>query len=74
MKNDLTLKGYSYILPEEKIAQHPAEKRDNSKLLVLDTGTDAVIHQWFSDIAGIVKPEDMLVVNNTQVFPARLLG
>jgi len=74
MKNDLTLKGYSYILPEEKIAQHPAKKRDNSKLLVLDTGTDAVIHQWFSDIAGIIKPEDMLVVNNTQVFPARLLG
>ncbi len=74
MKNDLTLKGYSYLLPEEKIAQYPAEKRDNSKLLVLQTKTNAVAHQRFSDIANIIKPEDMLVVNNTQVFPARLLG
>ncbi len=74
MKNDLTLKGYSYNLPEEKIAQHPAEKRDNSKLLVLHAGTNAVSHQRFSEIAGLIKPEDMLVVNNTQVFPARLLG
>ncbi len=74
MKNDLTLKGYSYNLPEEKIAQHPAEKRDNSKLLVLHAGTNAVSHQRFSEIASLIKPEDMLVVNNTQVFPARLLG
>jgi len=74
MKNDLTLKEYSYHLPEEKIAQHPAERRDNSKLLVLHTRTNAVDHQRFSDIADIIKPEDMLIVNNTQVFPARLLG
>ena len=74
MINDLTLKGYSYNLPEDKIAQCPTTKRDNSKLLVLQTGTDTVKHQRFSDIADIIKPEDMLVVNNTQVFPARLLG
>ena len=74
MENDLSLKGYSYNLPEEKIAQHPAEKRDNSKLLVLHVGANEVTHQYFSDIAGLIKPEDMLVVNNTQVFPARLLG
>jgi S-adenosylmethionine:tRNA ribosyltransferase-isomerase len=74
MKNDLTLKGYSYNLPEEKIAQHPAEKRDNSKLLVLHAGTNTVSHKRFSEIASLIKPEDMLVVNNTQVFPARLLG
>ncbi len=74
MENDLTLKGYSYTLPEEKIAQHPAEKRDNSKLLILRTGTDTVSHRRFSDISSIIKPEDMLVVNNTSVFPARLLG
>jgi S-adenosylmethionine:tRNA ribosyltransferase-isomerase len=74
MNNDLTLKGYSYNLPGEKIAQHPADKRDNSKLLVLKTGTGAVSHQRFSDISSIIRPEDMLVVNNTKVFPARLLG
>jgi S-adenosylmethionine:tRNA ribosyltransferase-isomerase len=74
MENDLTLKGYSYNLPEEKIAQYPAEKRDNSKLLVLRTKTNTVSHQRFSDIASVIKQEDMLVVNNTQVFPARLLG
>ena len=74
MESDLTLKGYSYNLPEEKIAQYPAEKRDNSKLLVLQTKTNTVSHQRFSDIAAIIKPQDMLVVNNTQVFPARLLG
>jgi len=74
MKNDLALKGYSYNLPKDKIAQYPAEKRDNSKLLVLQRGSNAITHKHFSDIAEMIKPEDMLVVNNTRVFPARLSG
>jgi len=74
MENDLSLKGYSYNLPQDKIAQYPADKRDNSKLLVLQNGSNTITHKHFSDIAEIIKPEDMLVVNNTRVFPARLQG
>lgn len=74
MNNDLTLKGYNYHLPKNAIAQHPTDKRDNSKLLVLQTGANRITHGRFSDITRIIKPEDMLVVNNTRVFPARLLG
>ncbi len=74
MENDLTLKEYHYHLPQENIAQHPADKRDNSKLLVLTAGTDAISHKRLSNIAELIGPKDMLVVNNTRVFPARLLG
>lgn len=74
MESDLSLKGYSYYLPENKIAQYPADRRDNSKLLVLQRGNNTINHKHFSDIAEMIKPEDMLVVNNTRVFPARLQG
>ncbi len=74
MENDLTLTGYNYHLPQANIAQHPADKRDNSKLLVLAPKTETISHKRFSDIAELIGPKDMLVVNNTRVFPARLLG
>jgi len=74
MNKDLTLEGYSYHLPEEIIAQRPAEKRDKSKLLVLQTETNTIAHNRFSEITRLLRPNDMLVMNNTRVFPARLTG
>ena len=74
MQDDLTLSAYNYDLPEECIAQHPANKRDNSKLMVLNTADTTVEHKHFSDLSSIINDGDMLVVNDTRVFPARLFG
>lgn len=74
MSKDLLLSAYSYHLPPEHIAQHPADRRDNSRLLVLHTEKNVLQHQRFSDLGKFISPGDMLVVNNTRVFPARLLG
>lgn len=74
MQEDLTLSSYNYILPEHLIAQHPAEKRDKSRLMLVDAGNNESQHYHFSDIGRFIGKDDMLVVNNTRVFPARLLG
>ncbi len=74
MQEDLSLDAYHYDLPNELIAQHPADKRDNSKLMVLNKGTTSVKHKNFSDLDQYIGELDMLVVNNTKVFPARLFG
>ncbi len=74
MQEDFTLSSYSYHLPEQLIAQHPAEKRDNSRLMVVHAGNKELQHCRFSDICRFIGKNDMLVVNNTRVFPARLLG
>ncbi len=74
MQEDLTLSSYNYHLPEQLIAQHPAEKRDNSRLMVVHAGNKEPQHFHFSDIGRFIGKNDMLVVNNTRVFPARLLG
>jgi S-adenosylmethionine:tRNA ribosyltransferase-isomerase len=68
------LKDFYYELPESLIAQTPAQKRDKSRLLVLDRRTGATSHRHFYDITGYLKPGDCLVVNNTRVIPARLHG
>lgn len=72
--SDLSLASYNYHLPEECIAQHPADKRDNSRLMVVNTASKSEQHLRFSDIAGLIGEKDMLVLNNTKVFPARLHG
>ncbi len=69
-----SLAAYDYFLPEELIAQEPTEVRDQSRLLVLDHGAAGVRHDRFSDIIALLSPGDVLVVNDTRVFPARLLG
>lgn len=74
MHKDLTLSSYNYHLPEQLIAQHPAEKRDLSRLMVIQNGTTGPQHHRFEDIGRFIGKDDMLVVNNTRVFPARLLG
>ena len=68
------LSDYAYDLPEDRIAQEPSPGRSDSKLLCLDRETHAVTHLMFRDILSCLEPEDLLVVNNTRVVPARLLG
>ncbi len=63
-----------YDLPEELIAQTPLEKRDTSRLLVLDRQTGAVSHRHFYDIIEYLREGDCLVMNDSRVLPARLLG
>ena len=63
-----------YDLPEELIAQTPLEKRDTSRLLVMDRRSGEVKHQHFYDIIDYLKPGDCLVMNDSRVLPARLLG
>ncbi|MDK9708420.1 MAG: tRNA preQ1(34) S-adenosylmethionine ribosyltransferase-isomerase QueA [Desulforhopalus sp.] len=74
MNNDHSLTAYRYHLPENCIAQHPADKRDESRLMVLDQRDGSLTHRRFSDLTELIGAEDMLVVNNTKVFPARLHG
>jgi len=68
------LESYNYDLPESLIAQAPEARRDFSRLLALDCGADRISHQRFVDIVDYFAPGDVLVVNDTRVFPARLLG
>ena len=63
---------YFYELPEELIAQTPAEPRDSSRLLVYDRRTGKTEHRIFRDIKEYLIPGDVLVVNNTKVLPARM--
>lgn len=74
LKTELCTKDFYYELPEELIAQFPAEKRDGSRLLVLDRETGKTEHRHFYDIKEYLRPEDVLVINDSRVIPARLLG
>lgn len=73
-KTDLTLKDFFYHLPEEQIAQTPAEPRDSSRLMLLSRDTGAIEHKIFRDILDYLNPEDVLVINDTRVIPARIIG
>lgn len=70
----LRLSDFDYTLPRELIAQYPLKKRDTSRLLVLDRNTYEIQHKTFTDIVGYFKKKDILVLNNTKVIPARLIG
>ena len=70
----MTLDDFDYELPEELIAQVPLEKRDSSRLLVLDKATGNVEHKHFRDILDYLVSGDTLVLNDTKVLPARLIG
>ena len=65
---------FNYELPEELIAQDPLDQRDNSRLMVLHRKTGEIEHRHFYDLIDYLNPEDCLVVNNTKVIPARLMG
>ena len=65
---------YDYELPEELIAQMPADKRENSRMLVLDPVSRTIEHKHFYDIVDLLDENTLLVMNNTKVLPARLYG
>ena len=65
---------FDFYLPEELIAQHPLEKRDYSRLMVLDKATGEIEHKHFYDVLDYLNEGDTLVLNNTRVMPARLIG
>ncbi|MCQ2413590.1 MAG: tRNA preQ1(34) S-adenosylmethionine ribosyltransferase-isomerase QueA [Clostridia bacterium] len=73
-KTDLVTKDFYYDLPEELIAQYPAAKRDECRLMIVDRSKTGVEHKIFRDVIDELRPEDMLVVNSSKVIPARLLG
>ncbi len=68
------LRDFDYNLPEELIAQHPAARRDESRLMVLHRKTGAIEHRLFPDLLDYLDPGDTLVLNNSRVIRARLLG
>lgn len=65
---------YDYNLPEELIAQMPADKRENSRMMVLNRKDRTISHKHFYDIVDLIEPNTLLVMNNTKVLPARLIG
>lgn len=69
-----TTADFDYTLPPGLIAQHPARRRDESRLMVVERATGAIRHRIFRDIVELVPAGDALVLNETRVFPARLLG
>ena len=70
----MNIKEFYYDLPEELIAQDPLTDRSSSRLLTLDKNSGAFSHHVFRDIVDYLNPEDCLVINNTKVIPARLMG
>jgi S-adenosylmethionine:tRNA ribosyltransferase-isomerase len=70
----MQLSEFDYDLPEDRIALYPRETRDQSRLMKLIRTTGAISHHIFADLPDLLKPSDLLVLNNTKVFPARLLG
>lgn len=70
----MLLSEYDYNLPEELIAQMPADKRENSKMMVLNRKDRTIFHKHFYDITDLLDENTLLVMNNTKVLPARLIG
>ena len=70
----MNINEFDYYLPEEKIAQTPLETRSSSKLMVLNKKTGEIKHEVFSNIINYLNKGDVLVLNNTKVIPARLIG
>jgi S-adenosylmethionine:tRNA ribosyltransferase-isomerase len=70
----MRLEDLDYDLPEHLIAQHPTPERDGSRLLVLRRGGQILGHHLFRDLPGFLQPGDLLVLNDTRVLPARLIG
>ncbi len=65
---------FNYELPEELIAQHPYDKRDEARLMLLNKKEEKIEHKLFKDVIDYLNPGDCLVINNTKVIPARLYG
>lgn len=70
----MKLSALEYFLPDSLIANSPISPRDNSKLLVLDRESGSIMHKHFYDLSDILRSTDVLVMNDTKVFPARMYG
>ncbi len=70
----MKLSHFNFDLPDELLADRPAENRDESRLMVLNRKEQTIEHKMFKDIIDYFEPEDVMVLNNTKVFPARLYG
>jgi len=70
----MQLSDFDYFLPKELIAQYPAKRRTDSRLLILHREDGSIEHRRFSDIIDYINKDDLLILNNTKVFPARLFG
>lgn len=70
----MKLSDFMYDLPEERIAQTPVEPRDHSRLMVLNRRDHSIAHRHFYDVIDYLNPGDVLVINETRVIPARLIG
>jgi S-adenosylmethionine:tRNA ribosyltransferase-isomerase len=70
----MKLKDFDYSLPEELIAQHPCERRDHSRMMVVNKNTQEVEHRQFYDLSEYLNKNDILVINDSKVIPARLTG
>lgn len=74
IKTELTLKDFYYDLPKDRIAQTPLEKRDSSRLMVIHRDSGEIEHKVFTDIIDYLDEKDVLVINDTRVIPARIIG
>lgn len=70
----MKLSNFNFDLPEELLAEYPAPNRDESRLMVLDRANQTIEHKMFKDLIDYFNEDDVLVLNNTKVFPARLFG
>ncbi len=70
----MKLSQFKFDLPESLIAHNPSEQRDEARLMVLDRKTGAIEHKIFKDVLGYFGDKDVMILNNTKVFPARLYG
>lgn len=70
----MNVDAFDYPLPEDRIAQRPVEPRDASRLMLLRRSTGEISHHTFRDLPELLDPKDVLVVNDTRVLPARLIG
>ena len=70
----MKLKDFDFDLPRDRIARFPADKRDESRLMVVERKTGNIFHHRFKNIPGLVTDSDFLVVNNSKVIPVRLFG
>src|SRR5690606_18821677 len=70
----MKLSHYSFDLPDELLSEHPAPNRDEARLMVLNRKTQTIEHKIFKDLIDYFEEDDVMITNNTKVFPARLFG
>jgi len=70
----MRLSDFDYHVPDELIAQYPLEKRDHSKLMIVKRADQSITHKHFYDIVDYLNPGDLMVINETMVYPARVIA